>query len=106
MEELRDHAEPDIVIMLVGNKLDLVEKSPENRKVSNDSALKFAKTNGLMFQETSTYSGLNVKEAFEGLLQAIYQTKSQAGINKTRDSTGNRLAPNLSRITGDKSCCG
>ena len=106
MEELRDHAEPDIVIMLVGNKIDLLEKNTENRKVSVDTAMKFAKTNNLMFQETSTFTGLNVKEAFEGLLQSIYQTKSQAGINKTRDSTANRLLPNLSKNTTEKSCCG
>ena len=33
MEELRAHAEPDIVIMLVGNKIDLSEKNPTMRKV-------------------------------------------------------------------------
>ena len=33
MEELRANAEPDIVIMLVGNKVDLTEKNPTMRKV-------------------------------------------------------------------------
>lgn len=32
MEELRQSAEPDIVIMLVGNKVDLVEKDPSLRQ--------------------------------------------------------------------------
>ena len=34
MEELKYAAEADIVIMLVGNKLDLVEKNPSFRKVT------------------------------------------------------------------------
>lgn len=32
MEELRQNAEPNIIIMLVGNKLDLVEKDPTARQ--------------------------------------------------------------------------
>lgn len=34
MTELKEHAETDIVIMLVGNKLDLVKKNPNLRRVS------------------------------------------------------------------------
>jgi GTPase SAR1 family protein len=34
MEEVKEHAEPDIVIMLVGNKLDICESNPHERKVS------------------------------------------------------------------------
>ena len=34
MQELKSNAEPDIVIMLVGNKFDLAEKDPDIRKVS------------------------------------------------------------------------
>jgi Rab family protein len=105
MEELRDQAEPDIVIMLVGNKLDLVEKNRENRKVQREAAEKFAKTNSLLFQETSTFTGENVKEAFEGLLQNIYQTKSQAGGGRGRESGANRLVANPQMDISSKSCC-
>jgi Rab family protein len=38
MNELREHAETDIVIMLVGNKRDLVEKNPNLRRVSQNIA--------------------------------------------------------------------
>ena len=34
IQELKSKAEPDIVIMLVGNKIDLVDKSPEKREVT------------------------------------------------------------------------
>ena len=42
MEEVKEHAEPDIVIMLVGNKLDICEKTPTERKVSHERAAEFA----------------------------------------------------------------
>jgi GTPase SAR1 family protein len=38
MEEVKEHAEPDIVIMLVGNKLDICEQNPLERKVSYERA--------------------------------------------------------------------
>lgn len=34
LEELRQNAEPDIVVMMVGNKVDLCEKDPSLREVS------------------------------------------------------------------------
>lgn len=33
LEELRQNAEPDIVVMMVGNKVDLCEKDPSLREV-------------------------------------------------------------------------
>ena len=106
MEELRDQAEPDIVIMLVGNKLDMVKDTKENRKISREQAEKFAKNNSLLFQETSTFTGENVKEAFEGLLQNIYQTKSQAGGSRQRESLAGRLMANPNNIRTGNGCCG
>ena len=46
IEEVREHAEPEIVIMLVGNKLDLAEQHPSERKVAREFAADYArKTN-------------------------------------------------------------
>ena len=68
MEEVKDHAEADIVIMLVGNKLDLCEQSPAQRKVTYEQGLEFAKKNNLLFREASAFTDINVREAFEHLL--------------------------------------
>ena len=68
MEEVKEHAEPDIVIMLVGNKLDMCEKNPLERKVSSERAMEFAKSNGLHFMETSAYADVNVRDVFEMLV--------------------------------------
>ena len=76
MEEVKEHAEPDIVIMLVGNKLDICEKSPSERKVSYERAEEFANQNGLLFRETSAYTDINVRDVFEVLVQEIFNVKS------------------------------
>ncbi|KAL4460875.1 hypothetical protein ABPG74_016347 [Tetrahymena malaccensis] len=77
MEDLKYLADPDIVIMLVGNKLDLVTKNQENRKVSQAEAQQFAVDNKLIFKETSAVLGTNIKEVFEQLLQEIYNQKKK-----------------------------
>ncbi len=65
LQELRQHATDDIVIMLVGNKSDLKQA----REVPTEDAKKFAQKNNLLFIETSALDGENIKEAF-------YQTVS------------------------------
>ena len=76
MEELRDHADPDIVIMLVGNKVDLVEAAPAERQVPTEAAERLAQEQGLMFSETSAVKGTQVREAFETLLSEIGKRRS------------------------------
>ena len=77
MEEVKEHAEPDIVIMLVGNKLDICEKNPMERKVSAERALEFARANNLHFLETSAFADYNVRDVFEILVQEIYNVRSR-----------------------------
>ncbi|MED6120991.1 Ras- protein raba3, variant 2 [Stylosanthes scabra] len=67
IEELRSHADSSIVIMLIGNKCDLVDL----RMVSTEDAIEFAQEQGLFFSETSALNGNNVETAFLKLLQEI-----------------------------------
>eukprot|EP00744_Colponema_vietnamica_P000980 GILI01001685.1.p1 GENE.GILI01001685.1~~GILI01001685.1.p1 ORF type:complete len:222 (-),score=54.50 GILI01001685.1:392-1003(-) len=80
MDELRAHAEPNIVIMLVGNKVDMVDKSSQARAVPYEVAKRFADANGLFFEESSAVSNVNVKDVFERLLQGIYERKTARGM--------------------------
>ena len=64
LKELRDHADTNIVIMLVGNKSDLRHL----RAVSTEDAKEFANTNGLSFIETSALDASNVELAFQNEL--------------------------------------
>lgn len=58
--------------MLVGNKVDLLQKNPEQRKVSKIEAENFAKQNGLLFEESSALYDVNINDVFEKLLEEIY----------------------------------
>lgn len=69
MDDLKYQAEPEIVIILVGNKIDLCEKNPQLRKVQREEASNFAYENKLLFEETSAITAQNISEVFEKLLQ-------------------------------------
>lgn len=64
LKELRDHADTNIVIMLVGNKSDLRHL----RAVPTEEAKEFASQNGLSFIETSALDASNVELAFQNEL--------------------------------------
>lgn len=67
LRELRDHADQNIVIMLVGNKSDLRHL----RAVPTDEARGFAEKNGLSFIETSALDSTNVETAFQNILTGL-----------------------------------
>lgn len=73
LKELRDHADPNIVIMLVGNKKDLSHL----RAATTADAEDYAKTNKLNFIETSALDSSNVEEAFKKLLADIYNSMNK-----------------------------
>ncbi|XP_012469818.1 ras-related protein Rab11A [Gossypium raimondii] len=68
LEELRGHADKNIVIMLVGNKSDLEKQ----REVSTEDATEFAQKEGLFFLETSALAAKNVETAFLTVLTEIF----------------------------------
>lgn len=107
MEELRDHAEHGISIMLVGNKVDLCERSPCVRKVPREAGARFASENDLLFQETSAVTIFRVREAFEELLQVIFSARHVAmttqGFRAAQRPQGLRLVMLRERLADD--CC-
>lgn len=64
LKELRDHADQNIVIMLVGNKCDLRHL----RTVQSEEAMAFAESNDLAFIETSALDSTGVDTAFHRIL--------------------------------------
>jgi hypothetical protein len=70
LEELRTHAAPDIVILLVGNKCD---RAAVHREVATQAALDFAELKGLAFMETSALDETNVEAAFMDVISLIYE---------------------------------
>ncbi|XP_012489268.1 ras-related protein Rab11A [Gossypium raimondii] len=68
LEELRGHADKNIVIILIGNKSDLENQ----RAVSTEDAKEFAQKEGLFFLETSALEATNVEVAFLTVLNEIF----------------------------------
>lgn len=73
LKELRDHADANIVIMLVGNKSDLRHL----RAVLTEEASAYAESSSLSFIETSALDSTNVETAFTNILTEIYHIVSQ-----------------------------
>lgn len=73
LKELRDHADSNIVIMLVGNKSDLRHL----RSVSTEDAAAYCEKEGLSFIETSALESTNVEKAFHQILTEIYKIVSK-----------------------------
>ena len=71
------------VIYLVGNKIDL-----ENREVSNEEAVNYAKMKDILYFETSARTGFGVKEVFQQLYQDIYTLfkNNKANNNDSNDN--------------------
>ena len=67
IEKINEHAHPNAVRSLIGNKLDQLSK----RQVSTIEALAFAKQNSLDFCEVSASSGENVEIAMRRLIVTV-----------------------------------
>jgi len=111
LKELRDHADQNIVIMLVGNKKDLRHM----RQVQTDEAKEFCKQHKLFFIETSALADSNVSIAFETILKEIYRLISRKAVqndqmqvpttfNKQGESLVVQLEPSSSTAESKKCC--
>ena len=77
LKEIHEHTEDGIVIMLIGNKVDLVQEKPSERKVKMEEVNAFCKMYNLLYNETSAKNGDNIKESFDELIESkqIYRIK-------------------------------
>ncbi|KAJ4966823.1 hypothetical protein NE237_018672 [Protea cynaroides] len=86
LEELRGHADKNIVIILIGNKTDLEDQ----RAVSTEDAKEFAEKEGLFFLETSALEATNVENAFLTILTEIFNIVNKKSLVAGEDqSNGN-----------------
>ncbi|KNZ76247.1 GTP-binding protein YPTC4 [Termitomyces sp. J132] len=64
LSDVRQHADPNLTCILVGNKVDLCESDGSRREVPTEEAELWALEQGMLFVEASAKSGHNVDEAF------------------------------------------
>jgi len=70
LEELENHAPPEAVKIVVGNKLD----KESSRQVPTDEGAAFAHSTGCLFVEASAKTAVGVKEAFSQVVERIMDT--------------------------------
>eukprot|EP00002_Diphylleia_rotans_P008043 TRINITY_DN1773_c0_g1_i1.p1 TRINITY_DN1773_c0_g1~~TRINITY_DN1773_c0_g1_i1.p1 ORF type:complete len:207 (+),score=42.76 TRINITY_DN1773_c0_g1_i1:49-669(+) len=71
--EINQHANPNVVTVLVGNKIDLVK----DRVVDRAEAMALAESKSIKYLESSAKSGENVLDAFMNLITEIVTSISQ-----------------------------
>nr|CAI44491.1 rab_C49 [Paramecium tetraurelia] len=76
IQELKHHGDGDIQIIIVGNKLDLVQKNPSCRQVSEDDIKQFVKQNKWKVFEISAQVPENVNQCFECLFIDLCKQKT------------------------------
>ena len=106
LRELRAHADPSIVAMLVGNKCDLRHL----KAVDVEDAKDFAEDNNLAFIETSALDATNVDLAFETILIEIYRIVTrktlEAGGGAVASAGGEKIVlGNAAAPPAKKGCC-
>ncbi|KAL8229607.1 hypothetical protein R6Q57_014507 [Mikania cordata] len=76
LKELRDHTDPNIVVMLIGNKSDLRHLLA----VSTEDGKTLAEAESLYFMETSALEATNVENAFSEVITQIYRIVSKKAV--------------------------
>jgi Ras-related protein Rab-2A len=98
LEEVRQNGNPDMTIMLIGNKCDLDTR----RQVSYEEGERFAKENSLIFMETSAKNQTNVEEAFLKTSEIIYENIDKGVYDLSSEKSGIRVGnESYNQMAGD-----
>lgn len=80
MKQITDNAAADVVIVLVGNKCDLIE----SRAVSYEEAQALAKSFNIQFYETSAKNNINIDEIFTKIATDIKVKLSMENMDRSK----------------------
>ena len=105
LSEIKEKTNKDIKLIIVGNKIDLVDQ----KVVSTEHALAKAKEWNIPLMETSAKDATNVTEAFHDLLKEMYRELSktlQLVENKNINNKGNNaIELDVDEKKKKKKCC-
>ena len=96
ISQIREEANPNVVIYLAGNKVDVSE---QEKLVKTEDGKKIADEFKLKFYETSAKNGVNINEIFEDLVEVIDDIYSKLEVPKTEQK--NKLYTGRTR----RQCC-
>ena len=70
LEELKEHCEPDLVMLLVAHRIDM-KREPE---VKPEVVREFAEKNDMIYVETSLTDNVEFESAFSAMVRKIHKT--------------------------------
>ena len=86
LESIKRATDDNIVIYLVGNKVDLIDSSGHNRKVTKEQAIQYSKNNHFQgFIECSALRNINIKETFTSFYKTLYKKNKNKLMEKTQE---------------------
>ena len=86
LKDLIDFSPPDIIIYLIGNKIDLEKK----REVEFNEGKKYSEENNILFNEVSAKNGNNVSAIFDILSNKIFEKKKKEENNVNKYKRRNK----------------
>ena len=106
IKEIKLFCSPEIIIILVGNKIDLKDK----RQVTYEEANKFAKDHDIHYFEVSAKDNRQIKDMFERITETItnkYITNRDISIDRLPDgiSIGGNYIVSIDKPIEKKGCC-
>ncbi|KAF6041504.1 RAB37 [Bugula neritina] len=100
LTEIKEHAGDDTIIMLLGNKADVLVK----RVIKTEQGQKLADELGIPFMETSAKTGQNVDLAFNALAKTLKEVKCVENGNHHRDGRKSLQQFLLNHPSGGDKC--
>ena len=103
LEETKNNGNPNMIIVLVANKIDL----DSQRVVSREEAEKFAKENKLLYIEASAKTAFNVNETFLRTGKEVLMKILNGEIDPLTNNAGIKIGGDTHKSSTTKSnCCG
>ena len=99
INSIKNQTSNDIIVVLVGNKIDL-----NNKVISDDDIKNFANDNKFKYFLTSAATGKNINEVFDYIVKEIYNIKSKKKKNDSNNNNKKKLKKNYIK-SNKKACC-
>jgi len=97
LEEVKEHCNTEVAVVLIGNKCDLEEE----RQVSYKEGETLANENNMLFLETSAKLAQNVEQAFIKTGETVLD-KLEKGIIQPKESLGIKHGPKTEKLVVTK----
>jgi len=106
LDELRENADENVVIMLVANKCDIMFSRPEDREVMKEQGARFARDNHLLFlEESSALADINISEVFTALIESIMKVQRELFRKGVKSEKSLKLKDEDMSLHFEHRCC-